>query len=264
MPAKATKSTSTNDQSIAYYDDENHNYEDFWVGREYEHNSELIALSKLLHNKHYQVAMDYGGGYGRISPAILDHADKLILVDPSNKQLDIAKKHLKQYNNVEFVRIDKQDTVPADDNSIDLLVMVRVSHHLPDPAATFAEINRVLKPGGEAIIEVANEAHFINRMRYLKHLKGVPKEPVAIGQVANGIKENTPFVNHNPKTIQETLDQLGLQPVTKLSVSNLRHQYLKEHLSLGRMLAMERFFQGKLSVLDFGPSIFFMVKKTSK
>lgn len=262
MTQKSSKSkTSPNDESIAYYDDDNHNYEDFWIGREYEHNAELIALDKLLKGKRYEVAMDYGGGYGRISPAILEHADKLILVDPSNKQLQIGRRHLKDYKNVEFLRVDTKDTVPAKDDSLDLLVMVRVSHHLPEPGPTFAEIYRALKPGGEAIIEIANEAHFVNRMRYLKHLKPVPEQSVPIGEKANGISDNTPFYNHNPKTIDKLLKENKLTPITKLSVSNLRHQYLKDHLSAEKMLAMEKFFQGKLSALDFGPSIFILVKK---
>lgn len=263
MSVNKTPSTTstTQNESIAYYDDTQHDYEDFWIGRDYEHNAELLAIRKLLAGKHYGLAMDYGGGYGRISPAILEFCDRLILVDPSNKQLNIAKKHLKNDKNIDFVSIDSKDTVPAEDNSIDLLVMVRVSHHLPQPAPTFSEIYRALKPGGEAIIEIANEAHFVNRMKYLKKMKSVPRQSVPIGQKANGISDNTPFFNHNPKTIETLLKDNKLYTEKKLSVSNLRHQYIKQHLSLERMLAMEKFFQGKLSVMDFGPSIFYLVKK---
>jgi SAM-dependent methyltransferase len=262
---KNTNKTRTlnnnNQESIAYYDDKNHDYEEFWVGRDYEHNSEIIALKKLLRNKHFSLAMDYGGGYGRISPAILEHADRLILVDPSIKQLNIAKERLQQYANIDYVRVDKKNCVPAADNSLDLLVMVRVSHHLAEPGDTFKEIARALKPQGLAIIEIANEAHFVNRMKYLKHMKNVPKQSIPIGKRANGIADCTPFYNHNPKTITNLMVENNLQVVDKLSVSNLRNQYLKEHMSIQRMLALEKFFQGKLKVVDFGPSIFFLVKK---
>lgn len=256
-----TSKKSKNEESIAYYDDDSHNYEDFWIGREYEHESEVIALEALMADRHYKLAMDYGGGYGRISPAILTHADKLLLVDPSTKQLTIAKRHLKAYSNVEFIRVDTKDTVPAADNSLDLLVMVRVSHHLPDPSATFAEIYRALKPGGEAIIEIANEAHFVNRLKYLKQLKSVPRQSIPIGHKANGIQEETPFFNHNPKTISLSLAQNRLEILKKLSVSNLRNSYIKEYMPQKSMLAMEKIFQTKLSSLDFGPSIFYLVRK---
>jgi SAM-dependent methyltransferase len=248
--------------SIDFYDDANHNYEDFWLGRDYEHRSELLALNKLLKNRHYHLAMDYGGGYGRISPVILEHADKLILSDPSTKQLNIARRFLDKYPNVDYLKLKQKEVIPVDDGTLDLLVMVRVSHHLEDPKGTFAAIARSLKPDGEAIIEIANEAHFINRLRYLKQLKPVPKQPIPVGRIANGIADNTPFFNHNPQTIDNLLAGVGLKTIAKLSVSNLRHEYLKQHLDVQRMLAMEKFFQGKLSRLDFGPSIFFMVKKT--
>ena len=260
MAAK-TSAEKTKSNRIDFYDHDKHSYEEFWVGREYEHESEVIALNRLLKNRHYKLAMDYGGGYGRISPVILGHADRLILVDPSKKQLEIGKRFLKDYNNVDFVRVDEKDSVPAKDGSLDLLVMVRVSHHLPDPNQTFKAITKALKPGGEAIIEIANEAHFINRLRYMKNLKPVPKQPVPVGSVANGIKDDTPFFNHHPKTIEAMFIANGLKVEKKLSVSNLRHRALKEHLSIDRMLALEKYFQGKLSIMNFGPSIFFLLKK---
>lgn len=252
---------SKNSDKIDFYDDANHDYRDFWVGRDYEHEAEVVAFNKLLAKRHFKLAMDYGGGYGRITPILLEHADKVILVDPSTKQLDFAKQKLNS-DRVEFVRQDKKDNVPAEDNSLDLLVMIRVSHHLPDPTPVFSEIARTLKPGAEAIIEIASEAHFINRMRYLKHLKSVPSEPVPVGIHANGKGDDTPFVNHNPKTIEKQLSSVGLNVIDKLSVSNLRHKVLKEHLPMSAMIGFERAAQRPLAPLNFGPSIFLLVKKS--
>ncbi len=256
--AQAMASTSAD--KINYYDDKKHNYVDFWVGRDYEHESELIAINKLLKNRHYKLAMDYGGGYGRLTPIITRYADEVILVDPSVKQLNLAKKQLTGLA-VRFVIQEKKDNVPAKDASIDLLVMIRVSHHLPDPRPVIAEINRVLRPGGEALIEIANEAHFVNRLRYIKHFKNVPKEPVPIGVHANGNEDSTPFVNHNPVTIEQAFVELGLQRIGKLSVSNFRHRLLKQHIPVKALLLGERSLQRPLSVINFGPSIFLLFKK---
>lgn len=261
MTEKTTNKSKKDNKSIAYYDDEHHDYEDFWVGRDYEHESEVLALNKLLSNRHFDLAMDYGGGYGRISPVLLEYVDKLILVDPSTKQLNIAKERLAKYKNVEYVKVDKENSVPAEDNSLDLLVMIRVSHHLAEPGPTFKEISRTLKPGGMAIIEIANEAHFLNRMKYLSQLKGVPKTSVPIGQKANGITDNTPFYNHNPNYIAQLMALNRLLIVDKLSVSNLRSSYLKSHLKLQSMLKVEKTVQPILAPLNFGPSMFFLVKK---
>ncbi|MGH7234401.1 MAG: class I SAM-dependent methyltransferase [Candidatus Saccharimonadales bacterium] len=245
---------------IDFYDDENHDYQDFWVGRDYEHESELIAINKLLKNRHYNLAMDYGGGYGRITPTLLKFSDKVVLVDPSKKQLSIAKRKLDQ-SKVDFVQQEQKDSVPAKDNSLDLLVMIRVSHHLPDPNPVLGEIARSLRPGAEALIEIASEAHFVNRLRYLKRLKSVPLEPVPVGVHSNGLEEDTPFVNHNPKTIEDQLSSKGLEVVRKLSVSNLRHRAFKQHIPMSAMLALERAGQRPLAKLNFGPSIFYLVKK---
>ena len=260
MATKANSDSKNIDQ-IAFYDDDKHSYEEFWEGRDYEHHSEMLAIKKLLRGRHYEIAMDFGGGYGRVSPAILDFADKVILVDPSKKQLDIGKRFLKDHKNVEYVRVDKKDSVPAKDGSLDLLVMIRVSHHLAEPEPIFSEIFRALKPGGEAVIEIANEAHFKNRVKYLSKLRGVPLEPIPIGEYANGKKEATPFFNHNPKTIAELLNDVGFVIEDKLSVSNLRSQYLKSKVSMDQMLKIEKQVQDKLAFMDFGPSIFFLVKK---
>jgi SAM-dependent methyltransferase len=245
---------------INYYDDDEISYERFWDSRDYEHYSELIAIRRLLRGRRYDLALDYGGGYGRLTPTLLEFADKAILADPSRKQLDIAKKKLREMK-VEYKLQAKKDNVPADDASIDLLVMVRVSHHLPEPDAVFAEIARVLKPGGEALIEVASEAHFVNRLRYLKRLNRVPKEPVAIGWRANGLEDDTPFVNHNPKTVEAALAKQGLRVERKLSVSNFRNPFIKKHVSLKALLALEKPLQSLLAPAYFGPSIFLLVKK---
>ena len=252
---------SKNTDRISFYDDDKKSYEQFWEGRDYEHHSEILAIKKLLEGKHFALTMDFGGGYGRVSPALLEFTDKLILVDPSSKQLDIGRRFLKDYPNVEYVKVDKKDTVPAKDNTIDLLVMIRVSHHLAEPGPILAEIYRALKPGGEAMLEIANEAHFKNRIRYLSKLQSVPYESTPIGQYANGKQESTPFYNHNPKLITDLLIKTGFMIERKLSVSNLRSQFIKSKVSMDQMLKIEKQVQDKVAFIDFGPSIFYLIRK---
>jgi SAM-dependent methyltransferase len=52
------------------------------------------------------------------------------------------------------VRVIEMDATRLDfpDASFDLVYSFNVFEHLPDPAATFAEVTRVLKPGGTAFI----------------------------------------------------------------------------------------------------------------
>jgi ubiquinone/menaquinone biosynthesis C-methylase UbiE len=134
------------------YNDPKHNYLKYWAGRDYEHAAEEMAVKRLLEGKHFQQAVDVGGGYGRLCVLLENYADKVTLAEPSQQQLDIAKEYLKDYPEVER-RLLQADDLKFKAGSVDLLTMVRVMHHLPDPSREFAEFARVLSPDGYAIIE---------------------------------------------------------------------------------------------------------------
>jgi SAM-dependent methyltransferase len=248
-------------EDIDYYDHDKHSYEEFWVGRDYEHLSEVEAIKKFLKNEHFKIALDYGGGYGRLAPIVLKYSDQIILADPSVKQLDIAKKKFKDNNKIKYVKIKKSGSIEMPNSSVDLLLMIRVSHHLRDPLPTFKEINRVLNDNGRAIIEIANYSHFVHRLKYAAKFKSIPLEPVSVGTSANGINDITPFVNHNPRNIINLLHQSGLTITDKLSVSNLRSRVLKKNVPIQTLIKVEDKLQRPLSNIYFGPSVFFYVKK---
>ena len=260
MTDPAKDSTKTN-KDLDFYDNDEHSYEEFWETREYEHLAEEVALRRLLKGKHFNQAMDFGGGYGRLAPVLFNYVDHLTLVDPSVNQLAIAKQKFKQDTKLDYLLLNEKNYIPAKDNSIDLLLMIRVSHHVLDPNKLFQEIYRTLTPNGYAVIEVASNAHFVNRLKLIPKLQTPSKTPIRVGKIANGIKEDTPFVNHNPSTIIKQLEAAHLKYVSKLSVSNLRSQFLKKHLVQKDLLRMEAFLQNKLSYINFGPSIFILVKK---
>src|SRR5258708_35228017 len=69
-----------------YYDDPAFNYADWWLGRKYEHDAEVMAIRRLLHGRRFASAVDIGGGFGRLSMVIADYADHVSLVDPSAQQ----------------------------------------------------------------------------------------------------------------------------------------------------------------------------------
>ena len=197
-----------------------------------------------------------------MSKSLLKYSDYLYLADPSIKQLKLAKEKLKNEVNVKYIQLMEEGKIPLDSNTIDLLVMIRVSHHLIEPGPTFKEINRILKTNGLAIIEIANHAHIINRLKYYVHFRKLPLKPVRIGRAANGISDDIPFVNHNPHTIESSFKQNNMHIVKVLSVSNLRNRSIKKILGLNLTLIFEKRFQGILAKILFGPSIFYLVRKT--
>ncbi len=242
------------------YNDPKHNYLRYWDERAYENESEQIAIRRLLKGKHFKRAVDVGGGYGRLCILLENYADKVTLAEPSQQQLDIAKNFLKGHPEIER-KLTQADDLGFKAGSIDLLTMIRVMHHLPDPKDEFREINRVLSKEGLFILEVANFAHGRNRVKHWLRGKKMPLAPVDIRSEGNKHKDEIQFVNHNPKTVVKQLNRSGFRVVDVLSVSNLRSPTLKKIAPRNIMLAVEKFLQPALAKTYFGPSVFFLLKK---
>lgn len=242
------------------YNDPSHNYLKYWTGRDYEHAAEEMAIKRLLSGRHFRNAVDVGGGYGRLCVLLENYADKVTLAEPSQQQLDIAKEFLKDHPEVDRKLLQAAD-LKFKDGSVDLLTVIRVMHHLPDPNPEFAEFARVLADDGYAIIEVANYSHARNRLKHLLKGKKMPVHPVDIRSEKNKKENEIPFVNHNPDTVIKQLAHAGLKVERILSVSNLRSPGLKKVVPRRVMLAIEGILQPTLANSYFGPSVFFLVKK---
>lgn len=245
------------------YDNGEYNYLHYWDGRDYEHAAEEMAIKRLIRDQHFKTAVDIGGGYGRLCILLENYADKVTLAEPSKEQLKIAKDFLKDYPEIDQ-KLMQADDLKFKDGSQDLVTMIRVMHHLPDPSAEFAEISRVLSDDGVFILEMANYAHGRNRLKHTLKLKKLPVEPVDIRSEENKREDEVAFVNHNPKTVVKQLAHAGLKVDKVLSVSNLRSTTLKKIVPQSTMLSIESFLQLALAKTYFGPSVFFLVKKVKQ
>jgi ubiquinone/menaquinone biosynthesis C-methylase UbiE len=262
-PTTSTKPAKSSTHKVAdQYNDPDHNYLHYWDGREYEHAAEEIAIRRLLRGGHFKHAVDIGGGYGRLCLLLENYADKVTLAEPSQKQLDIAADFLKDHPEVDR-KLMQADDLTFKDGTVDLLTMIRVMHHIPDPTVEFAEVARVLSDDGYAIIEVANYLHIRNRLKHIARGEKMPVKPIDIRSEAHKKDGDIAFVNHNPHTVIRQLEHSGLRVVTTLSVSNLRSVRLKKILPREVMLGAERAVQRPLATMFFGPSIFFLVKKSN-
>jgi SAM-dependent methyltransferase len=244
----------------AYYDDQDLNYQDYWTSRDYEHDAEVMAVRRLLRGRTFEHAVDIGGGYGRMSVVLADFAGRVTLADSSKQQLDLARKFLRGHPRI-TPRLMDASVLQIEDQSADLACLIRVLHHLPDPAAEISELYRILRPGGYALIEVANLAHALNRVRYMLRGRPVPLSAVDLRTPALKARGGIPFVNHHPATIIGQLQGTGLYLEQMLSVSNLRHRVLTQWLPLHTLLAVERALQDRLAPAYFGPSMFLLLRK---
>jgi len=242
------------------YDDPNFDYTKYWVGREYENAAEEIAIRRLLKGKHFKSAVDIGGGYGRLCPLLEEYSDQVTLAEPSTKQLGIAKHFLAKHKAVKLVKLDPSKYNFADE-SVNLLTMVRVMHHLPNPNPEFRELHRILSTDGYLVLEIANSAHFLNKIRSIVKFRKISDDPIDIRTRGNRNSETVPFVNHNPKTVIKELAHNGFKVEKILSVSNLRNPAIKKLVPTSVLLSVEKVSQPLLAKSFFGPSIFLLVKK---
>ena len=94
---------------------------------------------------------DLGCGTGQTSAAIAPFVAHVIAVDASAAMLQAAKKRLHGIDNIELRR-GELEALPIDEARLDAATLMLVLHHLPEPERALAEVARVLKPGGRAIV----------------------------------------------------------------------------------------------------------------
>ena len=244
------------------YNDPSHNYLHYWDNRDYEHAAEEMAIKRLLKGKRFHNAVDVGGGYGRLAVLLEKYSERVTLAEPSQQQLDIAKDFLKDHPKIDRSLL-QADNLKFKADTMDLVTMIRVMHHLPDPSAEFNEIHRIMRNDGWFILEVANFSHGRNRLKYALKGKRMPQAPVDIRSKENKNDDEIAFVNHNPNTVIKQLAHAGFKVERILSVSNLRSTKLKKFLPINAMLAVEKVLQPALAKTYFGPSVFLLVRKAS-
>jgi ArsR family transcriptional regulator len=109
----------------------------------------LLALPGLLDPD--WVVGDLGCGTGLMTEAVAPFVKQVHAVDDSEAMLVAAGKRLAPMDNIRLHQATLE-SLPLSDNALDAAIMILVLHHLPDPDAALAEVNRVVKPGGRILI----------------------------------------------------------------------------------------------------------------
>ena len=240
-----------------------YDYPAYWLGRKYEHESEIIALSAFLAKiPKLRSILEIGAGFGRLTPFYAYRAQKVVLADPSAKLLKEARN---KGENLEFIQ-SCLENLPEKlkRKRFDLIILVRVAHHLEDMDKTLAIINKLLSPKGYFVLEFPNKLHGKAMLANFCH--GNFTFPLDIFPFDKRTKKAKkarvlPFFNYHPTIIEEKLTNQGFKILEKRSVSNIRNKFFKKNLPISFLLSAEKIMQKPFSSFNFGPSIFIFAQK---
>jgi ubiquinone/menaquinone biosynthesis C-methylase UbiE/DNA-binding transcriptional ArsR family regulator len=97
------------------------------------------------------VVGDLGCGTGQLAEVVAPYARRVIAVDSSSDMLEAAGQRLHGVGNVDLRKGDLE-SLPVADGELDAAMLSLVLHYSPDPSRALAEVGRVVRPGGRALV----------------------------------------------------------------------------------------------------------------
>ncbi len=221
---------------------------DFWEGqgREFEDMTERRALQRLLPPSGGTI-IEIGAGFGRLAD-MYSHYEQVILLDYSLSLLSEAKKVFGGNPKYKFIAANVYN-LPFADNLADVVVMIRVAHHLESVKLALAEIQRVLQGGQTFILEFANKRNAKAIARYL--LKKQAWSPF----------EKAPYefvplnYDFHPKWMKQTIRGAGFRTEEELAISNFRLSAIKRRVSPQTLAKIDNAIAGPGAALKLSPSV---------
>jgi ubiquinone/menaquinone biosynthesis C-methylase UbiE len=115
--------------------------------------SELEIAQNVVQKIKRGILVDVGSGTGYLSIEIAKRAPELTIfgIDLSEKMVEIASGHAKEYKNVNF-KLANATELPFKNNCIDFIISTGSFHHWKHPVKVFNECYRVLMHNREAWI----------------------------------------------------------------------------------------------------------------
>jgi SAM-dependent methyltransferase len=129
-----------------------------------EHVTRYRSALPLVEGK---VVLDVASGSGYGSQMLASAAAHVYGVDVDADATAYSRAHFGAPN-VEFITADAT-AIPLSDASVDVVVTFETIEHIKDQAAFMAEIKRVLRPGGVALISTPNDREFAEGNHFHLH-----------------------------------------------------------------------------------------------
>jgi ubiquinone/menaquinone biosynthesis C-methylase UbiE len=116
----------------------------------------LLLTLKEVAPSHGEVILDVGCGRAIDGARLWEKGAKVIGLEPSHVMIARAKQYLSESNAQIALAQGVGENIPFKPHSFDKVMCKGALDHFFSPRQTMEEIARVLKPGGEMIISIAN------------------------------------------------------------------------------------------------------------
>jgi ubiquinone/menaquinone biosynthesis C-methylase UbiE len=238
-------------------DYENSDYQrTFWDtgGRRYEDQCEARAIFRLM-PKHGRLLLELGAGAGRNTLRYTGF-DRIVLLDYSRTQLQLAREMLEDSGRFLFVAADVY-AVPFVSGLFDAATMIRTLHHLSDPPAALREVRRVMQPGSRFLLEYANKQNLKAILRFLlRHQSWNPFSPESV--------EYLPLnFDFHPASVRGWLENSGFRIVTQATVSYFRITLLKKIIPARPLSWLDSLLGYTGNLVQLSPSVFVLLQADS-
>jgi 2-polyprenyl-3-methyl-5-hydroxy-6-metoxy-1,4-benzoquinol methylase len=120
--------------------------------------------------------LDLGSGMGGTSVALGLAGAAPLAFEYNRAYCDIIRMRAERYDMSIPVVNGAGEQLPFDDASFDLVIAWDVVEHVQDPALLLAELARVLRPGGRALLTVINRFAFRDPHYHLPLLNWLPRQ----------------------------------------------------------------------------------------
>ena len=123
------------------------------------HDKVLEIFRKHIDLRASPSVLDIGAGQGALSARLQDSGARVSACDVVPEQFDVP--------GVEFRPLKADGTLPFDDASFDAALAIEVLEHIDGHDRFFAEVARVLRPGGMLMFTTPNILSLKSRLRFL-------------------------------------------------------------------------------------------------
>jgi ubiquinone/menaquinone biosynthesis C-methylase UbiE len=151
------------------------------------------------------VMLEVGAGGGRFTEVLLPKRRKLIAVDTSPTMLEILLERFAGDSRLDYLLVDGQGLGQIADDSVDAAFSYGVFVHLQhwDIYHYLEELQRVLRPGGKALIQHSN---LLSDLGWAKFTREVPEQ-------FNKHKLPWTFIANTPQSMGEFIARAGFESI---------------------------------------------------